>query len=121
MNDYKPFYARALDVGRERADAVHVGGDDVVGTLPRDNLERAGARANAGRDGALALVETLLGELRRELLETDATGATGEGGGGGEDHDARRGVRSAGARRAVRRGDKGEVAFVRLHARVDVS
>jgi len=95
--------ARALDVGRERADAVRAGGDDVLGTLPRDDLEPAGARADAGRDGALALVETLLGELRREGVETDATGATGEGGGGGEDHDARRGVGRVG------RAARGEV------------
>ena len=84
---------------------MRAGGDDVLGTLPRDDLEPAGARADAGRDGALALVETLLGELRREGVETDATGATGEGGGGGEDHDARRGVGRVGrAARGARRG-----------------
>ena len=84
---------------------MRAGGDDVLGTLPRDDLEPAGARADAGRDGALALVETLLGELRREGVETDATGATGEGGGGGEDHDARRGVGRVG--RAARRSLSG--------------
>lgn len=76
----------ALDVRtkRRRRESAR---DDVVGTLPGDELVGADARAHARVDGALTLVETLLGHLRRERVESDATRASGERDGGrGEDH-----------------------------------
>lgn len=92
-----------FDVGCECVDVVCVGGDDVFGMFLWDDFELVGVCVDVGRDGVFVFVEIFFGEFCCEGVEIDVMGVMGEGGGGGEDYDARRGVGRVG------RAARGEV------------